>query len=404
MKRGASSHDVMPILPPFRTLAALAVALVPVLALAQSEDVARSDEFFAEGVALHQSGDLIGAIDAYERALGITPWRLDARSNLGAALVRLGRYDEAVGEYRKALETDPGQVVIRFNLGLALYKSAQVEGAAREFQEVLDRDPSQRAARLLLADCQLQMGHSARAIDLLAPVESEMADDRLFAYLYGTALIREDEPERGQRMIDVLFRDGETAEGHLLLGAQHLRNEDYHGALPELQRAVELNPELHGAQSLLGIALMNTGDRPGADAAFRRELETNPNDFEANLRLGLLLRDEDRLDEAMDYLRRAEHLRPDHPDVLYGLARLHIAWDQLDQAEKLLRQLTETTPDFESGHVLLANVYYRQDKRELAEREREKVEELRARRKAQEPPIPAGPATSGERRPEEGGR
>ena len=133
--------------------------------------MARSDELFAKGVALHQAGDLIGAIDAYEGALRATPWRLDARSNLGAALVRLGRYDEAVEEYRQALETDPGQVTVRFNLGLALYKSARIEAAAAEFQQVLDRDPSQQASRLLLADCQLQTGQNRRVIELLAPLE-----------------------------------------------------------------------------------------------------------------------------------------------------------------------------------------------------------------------------------------
>jgi Flp pilus assembly protein TadD len=385
---------------PSRLLPLALLTLLPTLALAQSEDVTRSDELFAKGVAFHQAGDLLGAIDAYEGALRITPWRLDARSNLAVALVKLGRHDEAIEQYRKALETDPGQVAIRFNLGLALYKSARIEEAAAEFEGVLERDPAQQPARLLLADCRLQMGQNRQVIELLVPYEAELGEERLFAYLLGTALIREDEFQRGQAMIDVLFRGGETAEGHLLLGAQHLRRENYHGALPELERAVELNPDLHGAHSMLGIALMNTGDRPGAEAAFRTELRANPNDFEANMRLGLLLRDEDRLDEAMDYLRRADHLRPGHPDVLYGLARLHIAHDELDTAEKLLTELTEASPDFEGGHVLLANVYYRQNKRELGDRERAIVEELKAKRKASEPPLPGASAPAGE----EGGR
>ena len=95
-------------------------------------------------------------------------------------------------------------------------------------------------------------------------------------------------------------------------------------------------------------------------------------------------------------------LRPGHPDVLYGLARLHIAHDELEAAETLLRQLTEATPEFEGGHVLLANVYYRQNKRQLGDRERAIVEELKAKRKENEPPVPvkAGPpgAEQGESR------
>ena len=384
-------------------LAAAFLLALPALAGAQSEDVARSDEAFAKGVALHQSGDILGAIEAYEMALRVTPGRLDARSNLGAAFVHLGRFERAVEEYRKALETDPGQVTIRFNLGLALYKSARIEEAAAEFEQVVDRDASQAAALLLLADCRLQAGHDRAVIDLLTPHESELGEDRLFAYLLGTALIRENELRRGQMLIDRLFRDGDTAEGHLLLGAQHMRRENWHGAVPELRRAVELNPELPAVHSMLGVALMNTGDRPGAAQEFRRELERNPNDFEANLRLALILRDENRLDEAMDYLRRAERLRPDHPDVLYGLGRLHLAHDDLESAQRALEQLTASAPDFEGGHVLLATIYYRQNKRELGDRERAIVEELKAKRKADEPPIPdrsegssLGPAPSPE--------
>ena len=386
---------------PLRHLALVLSLLLPAGALAQvptgpqKDPETRSDEAFAKGVALHQSGDVIGAIDAYEQALKLVPWRLDARSNLGAALVRLGRFEDGAAEYRKALETDPGQVSIRFNLGLALYKSGLVEDAAKEFQEVLDRDPTQNAAVLLLADCRLQMGDDARVVELLSAREAELGEDRLYAYLLGTALIRRNEAARGQAMIDRLFRGGDTAEGRLLLGIQHMRREDWRAALPELQKAAELNAELPTVHSLLGIALMNTGERPGATEEFRRELRKNPNDFQANLRLGLLLRDENRLDEAFDYLTRAARLRPNDPDVLYGLARIHMGRDDFASAQKTLEQLVSTAPQFEGGHVLLATVYYRLGRREEAEREKAIVEKLKAERKqneigAETPPAPGG--------------
>jgi tetratricopeptide (TPR) repeat protein len=349
----------------------------------QKDPETRSDEAFAKGVELHQSGDIIGAIDAYEQALKLLPWRLDARSNLGAALVRLGRLDEAVAEYRKALETDPGQVSIRFNLGLALYKSGLIEQAAKEFQEVLDRDPSQNPALLLLADCALQMGNDARVIELLTAREAELGSDRLFSYLLGTALIRRNDP-RGQAVINRLFAGGESAEGHLLLGIQHMRKDDSRSAVVEFQKAAELNPDLPTVHSLLGIAQMNTGERPAAMASFKRELRTNPNDFQANLRLGLLLRDENRLDEAFGYLTRAARLRPNDPDVLYGLARIQLGRDELDLALTTLEQLTSGAPEFEGGHVLLAQVYYRKGRKEDGDRERAVVERLKAERRKTE--------------------
>jgi tetratricopeptide (TPR) repeat protein len=360
---------------------------------AAATDAGRSDEAFGKGVALHQAGDVLGAIGAYETALRYAPDRFDAHSNLGAALAHLGRFDEAVHHYQKALETDPGQAQVRFNLGLALYKSGRLPEAATAFQQVRERDPSHGGALLLEADCALQLGQDARAVELLSPHEAELGDNRLFAYLLGTALVRQKELERGQALVDRLFRGGESAEGHLLVGAQYMRRDDWRKALPELQRAIEMNPSLPGAHSLLGIALTSSGDRPAAMAAFRRELQQNPNDFDANLRLGLLLRDENQVDAAADYIQRAARLRPDHPDVLYGLARIHLARDNPREARKVLESLTAAVPDFEGGHVLLATVYYRLQMKEEGDRERAIVEKMKERRRTTEgPDLPSAGA------------
>jgi len=384
-------------------IALLASALSPSPSAAQvstgpqKDPMTRSDEAFAKGVALHQSGDVIGAIDAYDQALRLTPWRLDARSNMGAALVRLGRFEEAIGHYRQALETDPGQVGIRFNLGLALYKTGAIEQAVAEFQQVLDRDPAQNSALLLLADCHLQLGNDARVVEILSPFESQLGDDRLYAFLLGTALLRQNDLQRGQAMIDRLFRGGESAEGHVLLALQHMRRTDTRDSVPELQKAVALNPDLPGVHSLLGVALMNTGDRTAAMAAFRRELKANPNDFQANLRLALLLRDENKLDEASDYLTRAARLRPKDPDVMYGVARIQLGRDDLAGARKTLEELTASAPGFEGGYVLLATVYYRLGLREDGDRTKAVVEKMKAERKERE--LAAHDETGPEARP-----
>jgi tetratricopeptide (TPR) repeat protein len=356
------------------------------------------DEFFARGVEQHRGGDVLGAIESYRAALEQEPKRIDARSNLGAAYVRLGRYEDAVREYRLALETDPQQAAVRFNLALALYKAARIEEAAVELQQVADTDAKNKAAVLLLADCELQRGRDERVVALLEPHAAELGDDRLYIYLLGNALLRRGEFDRGQALIDRLFQGGDSAPARLLMGVAHLRREDAAGALPELQKAAELDPKLSTVWSLLGRALMGTGRRPEATEAFRRELESNPNDFDSNLYLGLLLKDAGDLDLSFDHLKRAARLRPEDARVLYGLGGLHLAAGRIDEAEKALLLVAEKAPTYAQAHVLLATVYYRQKNKEEGDRHKAIAQRLHAEKQAQEPGASdeLGPAYRGE--------
>ncbi len=379
----------------------IAFALWPAGAAAQTGS--DPEELFARGVQLHQAGDILGAIQAYQDALAKEPGRIDARSNLGAAYVHLGRYADAIEQYRKALALDPDNTRVRFNLALALYKAASVPEAAEELKRVVDRDPRNKSARLLLADSYLQMGQDDLVVSVLSGRDAEFGDDRLFAYVLGSALVRRDEVQRGQAYIDRLFQGGDTAEAHLLMGVAQLRRQDFRAALPELERAVGLNPGLPTVHSLHGRALMGMGRRDDASEAFRKELERNPNDFDANLYLGLLTRDNDRLDESLDRLKRAGRLRPHDPRVLYGLGSLHLRTGRVEEAQRELETLVQAVPDYTQGHVLLAMVYYRQKKKELGDREQAIVQKQKEERQAREPGAKddLGPAYRGEPLPGE---
>lgn len=387
-----------------RSLGMTLLLVIPGAALAQTGPPT-AEEWFAKGVALHQSGDILGAVEAYQEALAKEPERIDARSNLGAAFVRLGRYEDAVKAYRQALEVDPGLAAVRFNLALALYKSALPQDAARELEQILALDPTNTKALLLLADCEMQAGNDARVVDLLGPREAELGQDRLYCYLLGNALLRRNEFERGQVLIDRLLREGDTAPARMLMGVAHLRRQDAQSALPELERAAELDPKLPTVHSLLGRALMDTGRRPEAAAAFRLELQNNPNDFDSNLYLGLLLKDDNQLDEAYDHLKRASRLRARDSRVLYGLGTLHLAAGRVEEAEKALEAVTSVVPDYMQAHVLLATVYYRQKKKDLGDEQKNIANRLRAERQAREPGASdtLGPAYKGEDLPPEPG-
>ncbi len=353
-----------------------------------------AESFFQQALELHQAGDILGAIAAYQASLNLNPENPGAHSNLGAAYVRLGRYDEAITEYRTAVESDQKNVTFQFNLGLAYYKSAQVPQAADVFGTVLALQSDHLNARLLLGDCHLQMGRFQQAIDLLALWEESYGDSAAYAYILGSALIETDRLDQGQRLIDRIFSKGDSAEAHLLMATVHLRRTDNPAALAELQKAAMLNPKLPLVHSLMGRALLRTGDQEGAAKAFATELTINPNDFQANLEIGDLRKREQRFDDAEPYIRRALRMRPQDPTARFSLAGLHVSRGEAEPARAVLEAIVADSPTFTEAYVLLATVYYRLQRRDDGDRMREVIERLNADAQARQPGAKAADAAA----------
>jgi tetratricopeptide (TPR) repeat protein len=338
-----------------------------------------------QAIDLHQAGNIPAAIDAYRDYLKVDPKSVMARSNLGAALSRIGRYEEAIVEYKQALQLDPRNLPVRLNLGLAYFKTYQLSEAAAQFAAVAQQQPSNRQAVFLLADCRLRLGENKKVIELLSPLEKNSPDDKALVYLLGTALIRDNQPARGQVLVNRILREGESAEAHLLLGTTKMNAQEFAEALVDLRKAVELNPQLPDVYSYYGLALLTTGDMAAAAEAFRKELESNPNDVVSNLQLGVIFKQDQRYDEARRSFDHALRARPGDPGVRYQLATLDLATGNVEKACAQLEQLVKETPQFVEAHVSLATVYYRLKRKEDGDRERAIVLKLNAASQAAQP-------------------
>ena len=364
----------------------VAVALLALVITAVAQDV---DRDFARATQLHESGDIEGAIRGYESILAKHPERIDVRSNLGAAYSRLGRYDDAITQYKQALKIDARNQTIRFNLALAYYKGALFNEAAEELARFLasaaTESPQRPNAVLLLADCQVRIGNYKKVIESLSPLADADPNNRAVAFLLGSALIGDGQVNRGQVLIDRLFKDEDSAQAHLLLGSILLLADDGHGAIREFERAIELEPKLPTLHAWYGRSLMRMGDTTRAKTAFLAELEQNKNDFDANLFLGVLLRQDKEFDEALKYLSRAMYLRPRDQYARYHVAAVYAALGKPKEALPFLEGVAKEFPDFSEARVLLASVYYRLNRKAEGDREKAAVQKLTAEQQAKQP-------------------
>src|SRR6266404_5112020 len=93
-------------------------------------------ELVQDAIEKQQAGDLLGAVEEYRQFLKLHPEATAIHSNLGAALVGLGRFEEAVPEYKTALRQSPALAAARLNLALVYYKMGRITDAATELARV----------------------------------------------------------------------------------------------------------------------------------------------------------------------------------------------------------------------------------------------------------------------------
>ena len=371
-----------------RLTSVFVVILLLGIGVSAQEPPASVEREFERATQLHQSGDLQGAVNGYLAILTKYPARVDVRSNLGAAYSALGRYEDAIREYKRALVIESNNHAIRFNLAMAYYKAAWFSDAAAElerFVTAVPDSPRSGVALLVLADCQIRLGEYKKVIASLSPLAEADADNRTLAYLLGSALIGDGQLEKGQAIIDRLFRHEDSAEAHLLMASILLLADQAQSALKEAQRALELNPKLPSVQAWYGRVLMRLGDTEKAKVAFKTELASNANDFDSNLYLGVLLRQDKQLDEARSYLQRAIQLRPREQYARYHLAAVYAAAGKPGDALPLLEGVLKEHGDFVEARVLLASVYYRLNRKEDGDREKAIIQKSNADQQSKPP-------------------
>ncbi|HUT94239.1 MAG TPA: tetratricopeptide repeat protein [Thermoguttaceae bacterium] len=148
--------------------------------------------------------------------------------------------------------------------------------------------------------------------------------------------------------------------------AEFIKQRDVAGALPMLQKSLEINPDNTAALLALGIILRDEGKNEEAKAHFTRILEIQPDHAKAHRGLADMLRMEGKPEEAVDHYRQALKTEPSLHEVHASLGLIFLETGKLDEALEHLAEAVRLEPgdpvtNFYCGHVL-----YRQGKPEEA--------------------------------------
>lgn len=119
------------------------------------------------------------AVAASRKALELNPYYVDARNDLGTALLRLGKRDEGKRELMTAYEdpTNPTPELSARNLGQALLEEGSYAQAETWFRTCIERNRAYTEAYVLLADALLRQNKPDAALAQLEAGEKASPDD-----------------------------------------------------------------------------------------------------------------------------------------------------------------------------------------------------------------------------------
>jgi protein O-mannosyl-transferase len=103
------------------------------------------------GTCLSVQGEIVKAVDCFQKSLQIKPDNADTLYNLGNALMKLGDTGDAINNYHRALQLDSSRADLLNNLGLALASQKQFAEAMTDFESALKLDPAYADAHNNLA-------------------------------------------------------------------------------------------------------------------------------------------------------------------------------------------------------------------------------------------------------------
>lgn len=139
-----------------------------------------------------RNNNLKKAVDAAQKALVFNPDYVDARNDLGIALLRLGKRTDGKAELAKAFSDPqcPTPEVTAWNLGQAFFEEKEYNEAMTWFQAAQNKNKTLAASYASIADIMLILGQTDAAILQLETGVKEASGNTALQVSLGDAYVK----------------------------------------------------------------------------------------------------------------------------------------------------------------------------------------------------------------------
>ncbi|HET6854540.1 MAG TPA: tetratricopeptide repeat protein [Pyrinomonadaceae bacterium] len=247
----------------------------------------------------------------------------------GEAYLKDSKFQEASLEFRNALQIDEKLAPAHWGLARAFEGLERFPETIEELRKTVSLDANNLDARVKLGTYYLA-GSRSRS-DIIA--ESEK-------------LAKE-----------VLAKDPNHIEGHILMGGVLFAQNQKDKAFEELNRAIEIDPKRVESYLSLARFYLVTKANDKAEELFKRAISVNGNSPLAHTEYGKFLAQANRQPEAEAELRKAVEVGPSDRTARFVLASYYLVNKQFDKAEESYKALAALEPDKPESQAVLADFY-----------------------------------------------
>lgn len=286
---------------------------------APGQRVSRVVEVFNEGVEAQKLGDLETAAAKYREAAELDSDLAAPRTALASVALLQEDWETAAAEAEAAIALDPGDVralQIRYdayrkagneekaeeaadalrevgdlgeaakrlyNEAVDAYNTGNIAEAQSKFQQVTELDPELVPAYTALARISLQQGSPTAAAEAAkAATDREPGNGQAWIMLFDASRLTGDDATADAALSRVAELNPDWIADTLYDHATNLYNEGkIEQAAAELERVVNVLPDLPRAHYFYGMSLYNLGRADEAKAELERFIELAPEDPEA---------------------------------------------------------------------------------------------------------------------------
>jgi Flp pilus assembly protein TadD len=290
----------------------VSLALLGLLGSTAVAEAAKKDAEAAhkEGMRLARDGHAPDAIEELKRAVSLDPDYPEAWADLGNTYLSQGDLQNAIRALENAVRIRPDFQVARYNLAYSCRKTKDYRRAVLEYRTYLQRDPQDADAEYGLAESLKALGENAaaaEAYDVYARIEKrpgqtkwiQKAKTEADALRQGGALAEAPSPEPVADAAPVGTAGAQKATKKTApapaaqrseafqAGLQHLKQNDFEGALARLLAAAKNSPDDPMVQAALGSAYLGLRDAAKAEDAYRKALKSATKDATPAIEFGI---------------------------------------------------------------------------------------------------------------------